>query len=223
MGRFKNTTVYLGGAVEADTDPSSWRNKIKPKLEELGVEVWDPLKKPHWMVQVDGATQAGWKKDIKAGPKDFPCPRNLIDIWAFNNQIREFCLHLVAQANFLIIKLDKTFTVGTFEELSLARHKPVFIICKDEIPSMWLMDQLGLYQHDKHLYIFPDIPSLMARLRDIDKGGNISKWGNVNQHKWLFMTYKADLVKPKKVEEKNVPPNRKAGGKHTPTIRTRRP
>jgi hypothetical protein len=180
MGLLNNSTVYLSGAVEAHQDPNSWRNQLSIKLKELGIKAYNPLIKPFWVPQIDGHTQASWKS-VLTNPMTMNAECDTI--WYTNGEIRQFCLHLAATANFMIVKIDKTFTVGTFEEIGLAKYKPVFII-SDGISSMWLLDQLGLTQEILNEYIFKSVDDLVNQLKLIDAGRQM-----LPRNKWLFMTY----------------------------------
>ena len=91
---------------------------------------------------------------------------------------------MVAQADFCIVKLDRTFTVGTFEELSLCRYKPVFVVSEDPAISTWLVAQLDIFVSDMRTYFHPHLTSLMNTLRLIDHGSL-----PVAKNKWMFVTY----------------------------------
>jgi hypothetical protein len=180
MGLLNNSTVYLSGAVEAHQDPDSWRNQLTVKLKELGIKAYNPLIKPFWVPDIDGPTQASWKSTIT---NPIIQKTELDTIWSINGELRQFCLHLAAAANFMVVKIDKVFTVGTFEEIGLAKHKPVFVI-SDGVPSMWLLDQLGLDQNMLDEYVFKSVDDLVNQLKLIDAGRQM-----LPRNKWLFMAY----------------------------------
>jgi len=155
MDKLKNTTAYLAGPVESSKDPNNWRKEASTKLKTLNITPWDPLIKPRWVPQIDGKAQAKMKEDI---PK----------YQETNKMLRKFCLHLAANATFIIVKIDKTFTVRTFEEIAVAKYKPVFVISED-IPSMWLVDQLDAYDNLEFVF-HKSIDSLMDLLKKINRG-----------------------------------------------------
>lgn len=175
--------MYLCGAIEVHQDPHSWRNQITSPLEALDIAVLNPLVKPKWVPQIDaGGQRAMCDKLLDRGTTH----GGIIQIIEQNHTIREFCLSLVRIADFIIVKLDKTFTVGTFEEIKAAQGKPIFVISDDEIPSMWLADQLGHYFEGRRLmYSHRDINSCLTVLRGINEG-NV----NIDNQSWIFLEYR---------------------------------
>lgn len=193
---------YLSGAIEADQNASTWRNRLTPRLEELGITVWDPLVKPDWMSKVDGPTQSDWKKSIanqtrllKDGTTDQMVENTmawskdsekLFEIVVKNREIRKVCLKLAGHCDFMVVKIDKKmFTVGTWEELTVAvqRSIPVFILCDDKIPSMWLVDMLDAYYKPDEVF-FQTEDELIKYLNDISTG-NIQ----VDKSDWASITF----------------------------------
>lgn len=174
---------YLSGAIEADQNASTWRNRLTPRLEELGMITWDPLVKPDWMAQVSGAEQAAWKKIIANPPPMFDnssasepykgwCGSENDIIETKNREIRKVCLKIAGHCDLMIVKIDKKiFTVGTWEELTVAvqRSIPVFILCDEKIPSMWLVDMLDAYRKPNEVF-FQTEDELIKHIYDISTG-----------------------------------------------------
>ena len=184
MGNLASVKCYLSGAIEsANSAPyqaKGWRQKITPKLQELGIVVYDPLVKPKWMPEVSGATQREMAKNLDEG---ITAGVALDKIELHNNMTRIFCLNLVRHANIIIVKIDKTFTVGTFEEIKLAEGKPIFIIA-DGIPSMWLIDQLDLYAYYRRdLYLHSTIDKCLNKLEHINNNTNLIN----DKLEWIFL------------------------------------
>lgn len=174
------TRVYLSGCVESSNDPYSWRTEITPQLENMGIIVLNPLIKPKWMPQINAQQQLEMKKKLIIN-------ENISQIQVENNIIRQYCLALVRMCDFMIVNIDRTFTAGVFEEISLATHKPHFIISDTEIPSLWLVDQLNYYtKHDRDLYCHKTINSLIMKLQAIHKGEE-----QLDNLKWIFLSYNA--------------------------------
>jgi hypothetical protein len=184
-GKLYNATAYLQGSVENSTDPKSWRNIISQQLRKLHIIPWDPLKKPKWYPNITAETQRSWKKGIREQYYSKTLLQESKEIWQQNESLRKFCLHMVSNANIIIFKIDKTFTVGSWEELSTCKYKPVFIITEDPAISTWLIAQLELEPQEIQEYIHKDIDSLINYLGKINRGATIPS----NCLKWMFMTY----------------------------------
>lgn len=185
MGLLANSTVYMAGAVEAASDPHNWRNILSQRLLELRIISWDPMIKPSWFQNITVEEQRLWKETIrKQHDSSLVLPESYA-IWEKNKQLRQFCLHMVANANFVIVKLDKTFSVGTFFELSLCKYKPVFVLSDDPAISTWLVAELDIDPYEIKDYFYKDIDSLMLHLSMIDAGTT-----PYNFNKWMFLTYK---------------------------------
>ena len=187
----ENSTVYLAGAVETASDPFNWRNVISQQLSELGIISLNPLIKPKWFKDFTIDDQYSFKEVIRQqyDPhrlKERASTFELSENWAQNKAMHQFCLHLISSANFVIVKLDKTFTVGTFFELSLCKYKPVFILADDPALSTWLIAELDLEPYELKDYFHRDTNSLISYLRQINNGDVIPN----NKLKWCFMTYK---------------------------------
>lgn len=175
------TRVYLSGCVEASNDPNSWRIQITPLLENMGIIVLNPLIKPDWMPQITAQQQRAMKEKLIK-------EEDLLQIQIENSIIRQYCLALVRICDFMIVNIDHTFTAGTFEEISLAAHKPHFIISDTEIQSMWLVDQLNYYsKYNRDLYCHKSINSLIMKLQAIHNGELSEK--QLDRLQWIFLSY----------------------------------
>lgn len=144
--------------------------------------VWDPYYKPPWMDKFDGSVQ----REMRSNLSDPSTIRA-------NGDIREYCLHLAANCDIFILYLDGTFTVGALEELAVAKYKPIFVI-SDDIPSMWLVDQLDAYNCSD--FVFHDtIFDLVNLLLKVDNGTiDLQKVMGINLFKWMFMLNGGDYA-----------------------------
>lgn len=208
MSLLKDATVYLSGPIEASSDPNSWRNQLRPKLEALGLVVWDPLIKPNWMHQVSGPEQASWKNALlemkierfeqASGlySPEFTADSFMSDsrpaletIKQKNKQIRDVCLAITNACDLMIVKVDKNvFTVGTWEEVVVAaqQNKPVLFWVdgpRNFIPSMWLVDMFDAYDKPEDVFFTSD-DTLLDYLNRINDGTQV-----INNIKWAFRTY----------------------------------
>ena len=181
MNFLKDVTVYLSGPIESCDDPNSWRAKISPELEKLGMVVWNPLVKPSWMLPVDGKRQRSWREVIKDGTDSL----QISGIKLMNKQIRSVDRALAYSCNIMIVRISsKSFSVGTYEELVIAKEagKPVFFLTDEPIPSMWLVDMFDAYDNTP---FFISVSDLINHLRLIDNGIT-----EVDRIAWIFKTYK---------------------------------
>lgn len=171
MGRLKDVRCYLCGPVENSDSPITWRDEITNPLRQIGLIIYDPLRKPKWMPPVDGKAQ----KDMRT---NLGSPETRLK----NHAARTFCMNIVRHCNIIILKMDYTFTVGTFEEIAIASGKPIFVISK-EITSMWLIDQLNLYDGPRRdLYWCPTTIDCLNKMRKIDQG-----LIDVDPFEWVFL------------------------------------
>jgi hypothetical protein len=175
----KGARVYLSGPIEAVTDAKTWRKQITLPLLSMGIEVWDPLVKPKWIEDIDGLKQREMKQCLLDDSDS--------DLVSFrNHNIRQFGLHLAANCDFVIMRIScREFTIGTYEELAVARYKPVLCLCDNRVPSMWLVDQLDAYDNLGFTF-HVTMGSLVHTIRQIDSGVVVPS----DKFRWIFLTYR---------------------------------
>ena len=121
--RLQNQRVYLAGAMDRVADRGTgWRDNITPFLEQLGVIVFNPIKKPTIVGQEDEVTH---KLKIK-----LKAQYQYDELSELMKVIRSVDLRLVDISDFLVVNLDlDVHPCGTYEELFLANRskKPVVI------------------------------------------------------------------------------------------------
>ena len=179
MGCLEGSRAYLCGAVEAAGDPNSWRDEFTNLSKNLNLRIINPMVKPGWVPPISPTWQIKAKEIVLS--KDV-VKRDRTILW--NGIVRKWCLGMVRVCDFVIVKITGEFTVGTFEELKVAEWKPIFVICDKKIPSMWLVDQLGLYD-TLDLYVHEDVQSLVKTLGDID-AERIKT--DLDPFKWMFLS-----------------------------------
>lgn len=205
MGLLAGSSAYLAGAIDSATDPNSWRNQITRDLfKPLGIKVYNPLIKPSWMSPNTKADPGLYKKSLQVieqgGLNGFG--KACVDEWNSDEatnaaaigtsamiEIRDVCLRMAADASFIVCSLPKTFTVGTFEELGLAKQcgKPILFHMPDGLDSStWLPVQFsgGFFSSFYEESYFRGWDSLYQRIRDID--GQVRE---IDKAKWVFATY----------------------------------
>ena len=123
MNRLKDQRVYLAGAMDRVKDRGNgWRDNITPFLEDLGVVVFNPIKKPSIVGKEDSETH---KLKIKLKKE-----QNYKDLSALMKTIRSVDLRLVDISDFLIVNLDLDIhPCGTYEEIFWANRqkKPIIV------------------------------------------------------------------------------------------------
>jgi len=121
--------AYLAGPVENKQDfGQSWRDKISPRLLELGIEPLDPTKNlaskrpQEWEDREQALIAAKTSKDWKQF-SDI-----MHEIWVMNR-------HGVEQADFMIVHLKAgEASSGTIREMQTAYefHKPIFLVVQGD-------------------------------------------------------------------------------------------
>lgn len=127
INRLNKQRVYLAGAIDRVADRGvGWRQKITPFLRKIGVEVYDPIKKPTKIGVEDENTHL-LKIKLKS-------ERDFDEISKIMKQIRKVDLRLVDTSDFLVVSLDLNIhPCGTYEEIFWAnRQKKPIIVCVDQ-------------------------------------------------------------------------------------------
>jgi nucleoside 2-deoxyribosyltransferase len=123
MNRLNAQRVYLAGAMDRVPDRgNTWRDNITPFLEDLGIVVFNPIKKPSIEGKEDEETHR-YKLELKKNS-------NFDELSKIMKMIRSVDLRLVDISDFLIVNLDiEVHPCGTYEEIFLANRskKPVII------------------------------------------------------------------------------------------------
>jgi len=168
-----NARVYLCGPIENSNEPINWRDKASAELSKLGMVVWNPLVKPFWMSDIDGKRQREMRDKL-----------HIHEIKLHNHSVRLLGLHLVANCDIVLLRINGEPTIGTYEELSVAKYKPVICWCDEDVPSMWLVDQLNCYDYP-HYVFHRSINDIMSYLRKVDSG----VIDVPDRFRWSFVTY----------------------------------
>ena len=174
--RLKSQRAYLAGAMDRVPDRGNgWRDNITPYLEELGVTVFNPIKKPTSIGQEDEQVQSlkqTYKKNLEYD--------NLSELMKV---IRSVDLRLVDISDFLIVNLDlDTHPCGTLEEIFWANRqkKPIIVHMvqgKKNAPD-WLFGTIP------HQMIFSSWDEIKTYLYYINNFPNIDTY-----KRWYFFNY----------------------------------
>jgi hypothetical protein len=158
------TKTYLVGHMQyvGDTEGESWRDRITPALNEMGITVFNPYHKP-FVKDVQEGREVGKRlsEAREQGDYDFLAEKM--------KEIRIFDLNLVDRSDFIIAHIKPMVASwGSAEEIVTAvrMKKPIFLSVeggKKACPS-WIF---GMFPH-KYVYDTPD--EIVAMLRLIDSG-----------------------------------------------------
>lgn len=175
MNRLSNQRVYLAGAMDRVPDRGNgWRDNITPFLENLGVIVFNPIKKPTSIGKEDEQVQV-----LKKLYKD---SQNYDDLSKLMKTIRSVDLRLVDISDFLIVNLDlETHPCGTLEEIFWANRqkKPIIIHMvqgKQNAPD-WLFGTIP------HEMIFSSWNEIQNYLQHINSSNSI-----IDYRRWYFFS-----------------------------------
>lgn len=173
--KLRNQRCYLAGAIDRVPDRGSqWRDSISPILESLGIQVFNPLKKPS-NIGAEDNTIAEYKKRLKN-------TKNYDQLSVIMKTIRSIDLRMVDISDFLIVNLDiDTHPCGTLEEIFWANRqkKPILIRVvqgKSSAPD-WLFGTIP------HEFIFDSWGELISYLVDIDTNKITDPY-----KRWVFFT-----------------------------------
>ncbi len=153
MNRLRGSCIYLAGPMDEVPDlGSDWREWITPKLQEMGIGVYNPCNKP---TDIANETDENRKEMLtlrKDGKWD-----------AYSKLVKEIVsidLRMVDVSDAIILNVDKLYHMcGSYNEQCMAclQRKPVIVYCKQgkgEIPG-WL------FGHCNHKLFFDDWDEVM--------------------------------------------------------------
>lgn len=169
--RLLNQRVYLAGAMDRVADRGNgWRDNITPFLKELGIIVFNPIKKPTVVGQEDEITS---KHKIK-----LKLDQNYDELSRLMKTIRSVDLRLVDISDFLIVNLDLDIhPCGTYEEIFWANRqkKPIIIHMvqgKNSAPD-WLF---GTIPHQMIFSSWDDIKNYLLKINTYLKIDSYNRW-----------------------------------------------
>ncbi|MBT4113815.1 MAG: hypothetical protein HOE36_07525 [Flavobacteriaceae bacterium] len=164
---------YLAGPIDyAEDDGIGWRNDISDFLEDLGVYIFNPCKKPvadaiYKEVEEEKTKMLGLKQSHR-----------YLELSQRMKEVVHFDLRMVDVSDFVIVYVNPDIpTFGTIHELinSLNQRKPTLVVLeggKANCPN-WLF---GIMNFN---FIFEDFKDLKDYLIQINKGhvdADLSRW-----------------------------------------------
>ncbi|MCI0564669.1 MAG: nucleoside 2-deoxyribosyltransferase [Nitrososphaera sp.] len=163
MNRLRGAGCYLAGPMSYLPDLGvGWRQDIIPDLEAMGVVVFDPCDKQIGIGKESQEERRHLHEHQAAG--DFEA------VARFMKVIRRVDLRCVDLASFIIVRLDGSPTMGTYEEIAMA--------VKEQKPTLvWLDGTLNkrnvnpwLYAQIDPKYVFESWWEVLNYLKQIDQG-----------------------------------------------------
>ena len=171
MYRLKNQRVYLAGAMDRVKDRGNgWRDEITPFLEDLGVIVFNPIKKPSIVGKEDWETHQH-KIQLKQ-------QENYTELSHLMKTIRSVDLRLVDISDFLIVNLDLDIhPCGTYEEIFWANRqkKPIIVHMeqgKQSAPD-WLF---GTIPHEMIFSSWHNIKEYLLTIHNNSEIDTFNRW-----------------------------------------------
>jgi nucleoside 2-deoxyribosyltransferase len=171
MNRLNGQRVYLAGAMDRVADRgATWRDNITPFLENIGVIVFNPIKKPSIIGKEDSETH---KLKLKL-KRD----KNYIELAELMKIIRSVDLRLVDISDFLIVNLDlDVHPCGTYEEIFLANRskKPVIVHMEQEKHNApdWLF---GTIPHQMIFSTWSEVKDYLTYIHTQPEINHYNRW-----------------------------------------------
>ena len=157
----RGTRCYLVGHMQY-AEGQSWRDWIQPKLENIGITVFNPYKN-NYVENIDEGTHTRdiMLKELEEGKYDVVTEKM--------KTIRSYDLALVDKSDFIIsFIIPKIASWGSQEEITLANRqkKPLFMAVEGgkQEASLWHFAQVP------HEYIFGSVEDIFGEIEKIDKG-----------------------------------------------------
>ena len=157
----ERTRTYLVGHMQYASG-EEWRDYVQAELEQLGIVVYNPYKKPFVKdVEEDEQARLQTQMDMLNGKFNRVAKRM--------KEIRSFDLNLVDRSDFIVAHfIPDVASWGSAEELvtAIRMKKPVFLSIeggKKKTP-LWVMGMLP------HKYIYNNVTEIVQKIKQIDSG-----------------------------------------------------
>lgn len=169
--RLKGMTTYLCGSIDRAPDSGmTWRDNITPFLQEMGVVVFNPLKKPIDLGQEDLASRQERKQHKREG--------NFKRVAEMVKPIRTADLRMVDLSHFIIVHLNLNESpTGTYEELFWANRmkRPIILHCeqgKNNVPD-WLF---GCFPHEMMFSTWDEVRDYITKVDSGEDDRTFDRW-----------------------------------------------
>lgn len=162
-------SVYLCGPIEHDGEPRGWRERLSEELLKIQpkITVYNPLVKPHDMPPEAKIPQSQYWVALKRAAGTVT--KDLETSFRGMHACIEMCRSMVSWSELIICRLPKVFTVGTIEELVLAKQwgKRVVFLCPEGIPSFWLLVEFAEPSTIDDVFFLTE-EKLLAKIRSLN-------------------------------------------------------
>jgi nucleoside 2-deoxyribosyltransferase len=172
MNYLKDKACYLAGAMQACKDNGiGWRAEIVPKLEKMGLTVFDPTNKV-----LHSASEIG---ENKSHFRSLIMQEKWLELKKAFEPVMRYDLRCVDKSDFLIIQYNgHQPTIGTVHELVTAniQRKPILLkYNRDELDGFnpWI----PVLVKPEHLFATWD--DMFHYLKSVDSG-------NIDMHMWTL-------------------------------------
>jgi nucleoside 2-deoxyribosyltransferase len=174
-GRLSGQRVYLAGAMDRVADRgATWRDNITPFLQNLGIEVFNPISKPSNIGLEDCDVH-----QIKTKLKE---KENYDELSSMMKTIRAVDLRLVDISDFLVVNMNLDIhPCGTYEEIFWANRQKKPILIHMEQGKKYSPDWLfGTIPHQMIFSTWDEIKAYLLHMNSSE---------NIDTHKrWYFFT-----------------------------------
>ena len=171
MNRLKGMTAYLCGAMDRVADGgTAWREYITPKLQELGVGVFNPCNKPSDYAPEDEDT-----RELIASLKVRE------DYDGVSKIMKPICavdLRMVDIAHFILMSLDiDSHLCGSYHEafVAIGQKKPVIVMCKQgkkNLPN-WMF---GVMPSQMVFSSWSEVLEYLHHINEDDDVEHLNRW-----------------------------------------------
>lgn len=195
MNLLHGTKVYLAGPIEYASDGKGgivWRDRLTEILHQMGIRVYDPMKKPKWYPNIAKGNPGVYVKTVLESEATEP-DSNIIDAFDAIKFIEKADFRYVYDCDWLIVYLPSARTYGTIDELRAAVNcgKPILVFSEEVIPSSWVMSMVATPDDYREVF-FADMNSMVEHIKRIDNGEV-----ELDPLKWIFLSYFNQNVKLK--------------------------
>ena len=171
MNRLKGMTAYLCGAMDRVADGGAeWREHITPRLQELGVGVFNPCNKPSDYAPEDEDTRELIHTLKRSEKYD--------DVSAIMKPICAVDLRMVDIAHFIVMNIDMdNHLCGSYHEafVAIGQKKPVIIMCKQGkrgLPN-WMF---GVVPHEMVFSNWSETIEYLHHINEDEDVEHLNRW-----------------------------------------------
>jgi hypothetical protein len=176
MNRLRGMTAYLCGAMDrVDDGGTAWREYITPKLQELGVGVFNPCNKP--------SNYAPEDEDTRELISSLKVREDYDGVSKIMKPICAVDLRMVDIAHFIVMSLDvDSHLCGSYHEafVAIGQKKPVVVMCKQgkkNLPN-WLFGAVP------HQMVFSNWSESLEYLYHINEDEHVE-----HLNRWRFFNF----------------------------------